>query len=485
MSQAEVPTPLIDGFSNLRFVGIGGFSRVFSGTQDSLGRQVALKVLNFNTANERERRAFERECRAMGAVSTHPNIVTVHQPAYTTDGQPCIVMEFYAGGTLNERLKREGALPISDVLDAGVRLSSALGAAHQEGLIHRDIKPQNLFISSYGEPALGDFGISAFNDEMTMTGSASGGLTMHYAPPEVIESETSDERSDVYSLAASLYTLAAGRRPFDAEPGKRQSHTQIALRVLDEDPPVLGYSPDQRALDPALRRAMAKDRNARPGSAWAFGESLQEVQSHLGLPVTPLRRQADLSSSDESIDASSDLADPAVVSELPDDQGTMTVARSRASLTEARAAAADAPDAPQPRDRQRIGIAAAIGLLSLLVFLVAASFLSGKEDRPSITENSPITTTLDTTLPGVNLSPPAPTDVRVRRASDGTINVSWQTDADDLTFDVVEVDDAFEAVRTESNSVGITGVDPEYRPCVIVQASRNGAVAQSETVCLK
>lgn len=483
MSNNETPTPIVDGFGDLRYVGMGGFSRVFSGTQDSLGRQVALKVLNFNTANERERRAFERECRAMGAVSTHPNIVTVHQPAFTTDGQPCIVMEFYAGGTLNDRFKREGPLPTAEVLDVGVQLSSALAAAHQEGLIHRDIKPQNLFISSYGEPALGDFGISAFNDEMTMTGS--GGLTMHYAPPEVIESQTSDERSDIYSLAASLYTMAAGRRPFDAESGRRQNHTQTALRVLDEDAPLLGYTPELRALDPVLRTAMAKDRAHRPSSAWAFGESLQEVQRQLNLPVTTLRRQAVAHPPGEA--ASDGFETSQAFGHSPDDQGTITVARPRTPSTGDSAIGTTFGEPAEQPNRQRIGIAAVIGLLSLLVFLFAAFLFGRSSDRPSIDENSPIPEVEDTTLPQVNLSPNPPTDVTIRRAPDNprTLEISWQSEDDDVIFDVIEIDDSFAAIQTESTSVEVLGIEEADRPCVVVQANRQGAVARSERACLE
>ena len=181
----SVPSVQIDGFDELQPIGRGGFSYVFSARQRDFNRRVALKVLSFGLADERERRSFERECRAMGLVSQHPHIVTVFNAAFTTTKQPCIVMELYSGGTYGERQKREGQLPVAVVLDVGVKIAGALQTAHDRGLLHRDIKPNNLFISEFGEPALGDFGISTLDDERSISGG--GGLTVHYAPPEVLE----------------------------------------------------------------------------------------------------------------------------------------------------------------------------------------------------------------------------------------------------------------------------------------------------------
>src|SRR5215216_3340090 len=197
-----VPSVQIDGFDQLELIGKGGFSYVFSARQRDFNRRVALKVLTFGLADERERRSFERECRAMGLVSQHPHIVTVFNAAFTTAKQPCIVMELYSGGTLGERLKRDGRLPVATVLDVGVKIAGALQTAHDRRLLHRDIKPQNLFISEFGEPALGDFGISTLDDERSISGG--GGLTVHYAPPEVLEGEPASSSSDVYSFAATL-----------------------------------------------------------------------------------------------------------------------------------------------------------------------------------------------------------------------------------------------------------------------------------------
>ena len=282
----SVPSVRIDGFDELQPIGRGGFSYVFSARQRDFNRRVALKVLSFGLADERERRSFERECRAMGLVSQHPHIVTVFNAAFTTTKQPCIVMELYSGGTLGDRLKRDGRLPVATVLDVGVKIAGALQTAHDRGLLHRDIKPQNLFISEFGEPALGDFGISTLDDERSISGG--GGLTVHYTPPEVLEGSAATSVSDVYSFAATLFTLLDGTRPFAPPDGQRQSVGELARRIMLEAPPKLRRDDVPRSLSTLLARTMAKRPEERPQSAAEFGQELQRVQGELGLGVTPL-----------------------------------------------------------------------------------------------------------------------------------------------------------------------------------------------------
>ena len=277
----SVPSVQIDGFDELQPIGRGGFSYVFSARQRDFNRRVALKVLSFGLADERERRSFERECRAMGLVSQHPHIVTVFNAAFTTTKQPCIVMELYSGGTLGERLRSgRAACPSPMVLDVGVKIAGALQTAHDRGLLHRDIKPQNLFISEFGEPALGDFGISTLDDERSISGG--GGLTVHYAPPEVLEGAPATPISDVYSFAATLYTLLEGTRPFAPPAGQRQSVGELARRIMLEEPPRVRPRRRARGRWPTLlartmakrpERAPAVGGRARPGAAAGAGRA--------------------------------------------------------------------------------------------------------------------------------------------------------------------------------------------------------------------
>ena len=215
----------------------------------------------------------------MGLVSQHPHIVTVFNAAFTTTKQPCIVMELYSGGTYGERQKREGQLPVAVVLDVGVKIAGALQTAHDRGLLHRDIKPNNLFISEFGEPALGDFGISTLDDERSISGG--GGLTVHYAPPEVLEGSPATPLSDVYSLAATLYTLLEGARPFAPAAGRpavgRRAGPADHARGATAGPPpgcvAIARRRARRGDGQAARRPTALGCRPRPGAAAGAGRA--------------------------------------------------------------------------------------------------------------------------------------------------------------------------------------------------------------------
>ena len=349
----------------------------------------------------------------MGLVSQHPHIVTVFNAAFTTTKQPCIVMELYSGGTLGERLKRDGPLPVAVVLDVGVKIAGALQTAHDRGLLHRDIKPQNLFVSEFGEPALGDFGISTLDDERSISGG--GGLTVHYAPPEVLEGAPATARSDVYSFAATLYTLLEGTRPFAAPVGTKQSVGDLARRIVLEDPPRLRRRDAPRSLAALLAGAMTKRPENRPASAAELGAALQQVQAELGLPVTALPVATAASPAGITEDRwPGPAAQPAGHDE---EQGhTVTVARG----------AAPAPPAPEPpppeASNQRIVIGTVAGVVVLL--LVAGALLlfgGGDDDDEDPQSTAPVTTQL------LVFDTPAPQGVRVVAGEQpNQAVVSWQ-----------------------------------------------------------
>ncbi len=281
----------IPGYEVLDTLGTGGFSVVYRARQLSMHREVAVKVLNSGFSSDEAKRLFERECHALGRLAHHPNIVTVFNTAMTDDGRPCIVMELLEA-TYRERLDVGGPLPAEEVMATGVRIAGALQAVHDAGILHRDLKPSNMFQSAYGEPALGDFGISTVNQERTQT--VMGALSVAYAAPEVVEDGVASARSDVYSLAASLYQLVTGEAPF-----KSPQLSTTLRRILTEPPKSIALVRVPPELDDLLRHALAKDPADRPASALEFAGLLRGVQGRAGFERTTVPQHIGARSANE------------------------------------------------------------------------------------------------------------------------------------------------------------------------------------------
>jgi serine/threonine protein kinase len=262
----------------LQLVGRGGMSNVYRAHDRLLERTVALKVLHGRYLDDPEYvERFRREARAAARLS-HPNIVTVIDRG-EQDGHQFIVFEHVDGDNLKQLVEGSGPLPIGLALELALQIGRALSFAHEHGLIHRDVKPQNVLLNGDGRAKVTDFGIARTVDVegATTTGIVLG--TSHYISPEQARGEQVDAESDVYSLGAVLYELLTGEVPFPGD-----NAVTVAMRHVRERPAsVLEKRPEvPRRLAAAVGKALEKDPAARFGSMKEFVEELQACLDQLG-----------------------------------------------------------------------------------------------------------------------------------------------------------------------------------------------------------
>jgi serine/threonine protein kinase len=277
------PPPELPGFRYLEPLGTGGFADVFLYEQQMPRRQVAVKVLLADRISSTAAQEFADEANVMAMLSTHPAIVTIYQAGVAGDGRPYLVMEYCPRPNLQLRARRE-TFSIAEALRVGVQVAGAVETAHRAGVLHRDIKPANILVTAYNRPALTDFGIASTTGA---TGEASG-MSIPWSPPESFaEPPRSGPRTDVWALGATLYTLLAGRSPFE-RPGERNSSADLIERIERAALTSMGRPDAPDSLQIVLERAMAKNPDDRYPSAVAFARALQKVQIELSHSVTPI-----------------------------------------------------------------------------------------------------------------------------------------------------------------------------------------------------
>ncbi|MBY8863395.1 protein kinase [Nocardia sp. CA2R105] len=275
------------GFEDAEEIGRGGFGVVYRCTQAELDRTVAVKILTAELDADNEARFF-REQRAMGRLTGHPNIVTMLQAGTTVGGRPFLVMPFHPLGSLDARIREQGVLPPETVLWIGVKIAGALESAHRLGILHRDVKPGNILLTDYGEPALTDFGIARIaggfrTEKGTVTGSPA------FTAPEVLEGEAPTPAADVYGLGATLFCALTGHAAFERRSGENVV-TQF-LRITTQPVPDLrehGFGEDVSEL---VVSAMSRDPRQRP-PAVVLGEAIQQAQRRHGVTVDEMALQA-------------------------------------------------------------------------------------------------------------------------------------------------------------------------------------------------
>jgi serine/threonine protein kinase len=532
--RASAPPPELPGLTFVEVIGSGGYADVYLYEQAMPRMRVAVKVLSAEGMSEEVRRRFTAEANAMAALGGHPNIVQVFRAGATADGRPYLVMQYYPQRNLAVRA-RTARLPVPEVLAIGVRIACAVETAHRAGILHRDIKPANILTSQYGEPGLTDFGIATTTEETV--GSAEG-MSIPWAPPEVVfQTSRSDQRSDVYSLGATLWHLLVGRSPFEL-PGGDNSSFAMMRRIREQPPPRTGREDVPDSLERVLAQAMAKDPASRPPSALSLARSLQAIEIEERWAPTPIvlldeggegatagpSQDADggdrtvlrgprvvaaqpvpapAEEADEELDRTSSppegttLARPGVIGDSPVSQRPPSRAGGRPARIDqgpvprppaAAAAPARAPGGPEPVEtpssRGRLGLMIGIAVAAVLAIGGVAVLAShaGRSTTPPPSTRAPTSTPV--VPPVIQEDAPGTPVVTWARASSTEVTFSW-TYADPQSGDDYQwriVDGAWTVTTTASATV----TDPSgQQVCIEVQVGRaDGVYSQiSDPTC--
>lgn len=270
---------LCDRYEILDVVGAGGMSIVYKARCHRLNRNVAIKVLKPEFSNDKNFvTKFRIEAQASAGL-THPNIVNVYD-VYDDDGIYFIVMELIEGITLKEYIQENGRLSMDKAIDFSIQIASGLEAAHENHIIHRDIKPQNIIVSKNGILKVTDFGIAKAATSNTLTSGAMG--SVHYISPEQARGGYSDERSDIYSLGITMYEMVTGRVPFEGD-----NNVSVALMHIQNDiiPPRQYYPDIYSSMEKIIFKATQKKPERRYLTASALIADLKRVQNNPNIDI--------------------------------------------------------------------------------------------------------------------------------------------------------------------------------------------------------
>ena len=301
---SDLTGELIDGrYQLLRQVANGGMAAIYEALDTRLDRKVAVKIMHSHLAQDDAYVSrFIREAKAAAALS-HPNIVAVQDQGWNQNGVPAVflVMELIEGHTLREYLNERGRFEIKDAMNYLTPILSALSAAHALGIVHRDVKPENIMISNEGRVKVADFGLARgeiIGSTMTAESSVILG-SVSYLSPEQVQRGIADSRSDVYAAGIVAYEMLIGDKPFTAD-----SPIQIAYMHVNEEVPRLRSKRKEipKALDDLIARATSKNPDDRPRTASEFLDELAQIQVDLDpkknqmslgldLPVEPIREK--------------------------------------------------------------------------------------------------------------------------------------------------------------------------------------------------
>ena len=278
-------------FRILQKIGSGGMGSVYKALQPSMNRLVAVKILHPKLANRKDLVSrFRREASAMSHLA-HPNTVKVFNYGELEDGSLYIAMEFLAGRSLHQTVRKQGPLPVQRALSILIQVCGALEEAHRKGIVHRDLKPENIFLctdpSGQGDYAkVLDFGLAKVTERemnpgsivLTQEGMVFG--TPEFMSPEQAQGKLLDPRSDIYSLAVILYEALTGKLPFHAKTPMEYIQHHVATRPIDLNKRVPGLV-FPRQLEAVIAKCLQKKPDARYQTASEFADALKLVQAEL------------------------------------------------------------------------------------------------------------------------------------------------------------------------------------------------------------
>ena len=531
MSRLHSEPPQLKGFTYVKTLGSGGFSDVFLYQQELPKRLVAVKVLLTDGLTSASRAAFVAEANLMAQLS-HPYIVKIYHADVSDDGRPYLIMEYLAGQNLSEQYKRH-PLSVVEALRTGVRLSSAIATAHAAGVLHRDIKPANVLTNDYGHPALTDFGIASaleeelpthtttrasLNESGSTTGSQSVGMSIPWSPPEMFEDDPKpDIRSDVFSLSATVYTLLAGRTPFEVVGRSNQTldlMTRIELGAITP----MDRNDVPASLLAVLRKGMATNRDQRFASAVDFARALQRVELELSYAPTPIEvanlvvpepdaRPAGGSEDEtrarsittiapqgiapaptapvpqQSVSAPPILGDPPAAVALAGEATVVRGAPVESERTQLRPKQVQGEESAVPASRSRRGVAVAVAVALVVAVgggITLATLLASPREGAGGAPSEAAVETDESPIVGETV--PTPTLVSAAPGADSSSVVfAWSnptgTAGDTYVWQRTDGAGDDQRVPTSDSTAEVTDVSPGTTVCIAVYVRRDGELS--------
>lgn len=473
--------PRIPGFVYVEHLGSGGFADVFLYEQQWPRQRVAVKVVRPDVPlDDREKTLFAQEANSMARLAGHPYIVSVITAGITEDHRPFLVMRYCPPPDLGVRVRANPMGP-REAVATGIKLASAIETAHRSGILHRDVKPSNVLVTPYDEPALTDFGIAGHIHEVARESEVR--ISYPWSPPEMLDGRSNGSVvSDVYSLGATIWHLLVGRSPFSVPNGDNSTRA-LSTRILHAPAPSTQRPDVPPTLDHLLQQCLAKRPEQRPASALELARALQRIEAAQGWPRTAVAVEG----GDVETGAAVSPVVPARASGQPGSQDL--VEPDRTVHKPVRVVSASGPrTAPPPgrtgadesRTPQRRATWAAVLAVTLLGAVVGGLLMRGGAEEPRGTVPTP-TPTASTPM---SLMPDdlerAPTLSAAREGA--LVTFTWQTAGEQRSDDVwvVRRPDLDEFSLTSRTTREIRS--PE-RVCLQVILRRDGQDSPSAEEC--